>query len=97
MIQSKFLICEDSPCKAFYNLLWAGNKVLKVSGVTYPLGKVKDRKMFSFNDSDEAGKFFSKKLREKLHGKNRKRIYEVTDFAFGRPGVPLGTVSFTIS
>jgi len=81
MVRSKFLVCKESPKKAFYNLVLSGDKVLKVSGTTHPKQRILDRRIFKFDDESAAEKFFNSKIREKSRT-NRKRVYQETEFVF---------------
>lgn len=75
MIKSIFLICRQSPKKAFYNLVLAEDKILKVSGNTFPEKQILDKRILKFESPDVAKKFFDSKIREKSH-KKRKRVYQ---------------------
>lgn len=93
-VKTKHMICLTSPKKAFYNLLLAGNKVLKVSGVTVPFGEIRDKRVFKFDDNKAAEKFFEKKIKEKVQG-NRKRVYVDMETCPGGTSIPLGVYTRT--
>lgn len=94
-VQSKCLLCKSSPKQAFYNLVLAGTKVLKVSGTTYPIGRILDRRVFNFQSPGEAEKFYSKKIREKVQG-NRERVYEDIDFCLEKSGTRMRTIPIPV-
>lgn len=83
MVKFKFLVCEESPKKAFYNLVLTGDKILKVSGITHPEKQILDKRIFRFDDDATAEKFFNSKIREKSRIK-RKRVYQEIDLAVCR-------------
>ena len=79
-IQSAFMVSPQSPRKAFYNLIVTGNKVLKVSGVTFPQKKILDKRVIPFENNTVALKFFQKKIKEKGRA-GRKRVYRLVNEA----------------
>ncbi len=81
MVKSKFLVCKESPKKAFYNLVLTGDKILKVSGITHPEKQVLDKRIYRFDNDTAAEKFFNSKLKEKSRTK-RKRVYQEIDMIF---------------
>lgn len=73
-IKSAFMVSPKSPRKAFYNLVVSGNKVLKVSGVTFPEKRILDKRVIPFENNAVALAFFQKKIKEKGRA-GRKRVY----------------------